>query len=325
MSRPQCISPNNDDGEVIYSNPDDPINVLSPPSPRDRRKISFISSLLSPITDGSTNRTKPIVKLVHTQPNLKGRYVWVHAYHRHTDRYGVTLLDAKSTGDGSAARHPALLYYGPHELDSKKDSSSRALFLPPATMGQLSLLDVISLYLQYLAVDKLSSPQLCSYVETLHQSIQQMMDSLPPFSWGIFVILLLPLFMTFTMAKLNESTPPIPTTSKSLHTSDMLTLLSFLIGIQAITRFLITEYKTIKQKATTMQHDNQNIFSPSEMLQYRMDYYFSTSKWAKVGFLSGLTFILIVVGAALLALFLDDHSISSAAWMSWTFVADPGE
>jgi len=49
-----------------------------------------------------------------------------------------------------------------------------------------------------------------------------------------------------------------------------------------------------------------------------------TSKWAKVALLLSFTFILIVVGAGSLVVFMKDNSISEAVWIAWTFVADPG-
>ena len=65
-------------------------------------------------------------------------------------------------------------------------------------------------------------------------------------------------------------------------------------------------------------------FTKMEMFEYRVDYHFSTSKWAKVSLLLSFSFMLIAVGAGLLVLFMDEPSLTNAAWISWTYVADPG-
>lgn len=333
MSRPQCISPINGDTnshEAIYAQPDDPVDVLPSTAPQMRRKMSFMSSPLSPMSDGQeSTKKKPIVKLIKTQPNLNGRYAWVHAYYQARDRYAVTLLDAENTSKSSTTRNPALLHYGQYSIDSGKteeeyDNSSHTIFVPPSTIGHLTLIDDASLYLQYLAMEKLSSPQLALLVKSLQQSIQGMMDALPPLSWGVFTIIILPwLLSLLTKIYTQESSQSHHPRLLSIHTSDILTLAAFLTGTNAIARFIHSEYRAVKQKAEAMQLSRS--FTTSELLEYRIDYYFSTSKWAKVAFLLSLTFMLIAFGAGLLAVFLEDHSISNAAWMSWTFVADPGE
>ena len=67
-------------------------------------------------------------------------------------------------------------------------------------------------------------------------------------------------------------------------------------------------------------------FTWFDLIDYRLDYFFSTSEWAKVILLFGLSYLLVVVGAGLLVL--GDHddfdTISEAAWTSWTYVVDPG-
>lgn len=340
MNRPQCISPVNGDAEEnIYEHPDDPIDILPPSQPRVQRKVSFMSSPLSPINfkDGPSapsdkKKRRPIVKLVKTQPRLNGRYAWVHAFYRTRDRYAVTLLESDVS---SSKGHPALLYFGrdgPESLELN-EANSRTIFLPPSTIGHLSWLDVTSLFLQYVALDKLSSPKLATWIQNIQQTIQQTIDTLPPLSWGLFNIILLPWLLSILRrmyTEYDQSPIILPQQTQdnpssrllSLHTSDILTLLAFLIGTNTIARFLHSEYTIVKQKAEAMQ--TSRAFTTAEMLEYRVDYYFSTSKWAKVGFLLSLTFMLIAIGAGLLAVFLEDHSISNAAWLSWTYVADPG-
>jgi hypothetical protein len=108
--------------------------------------------------------------------------------------------------------------------------------------------------------------------------------------------------------------------------SEFFTVSLLLIGTSVIARFLVSEYQLVKEKAEAMlahQSDGQKqkSFSFMEMFEYRIDYYFSTSKWAKVVLLLSFTFILIAVGAGLLIMFSDDHSISNAVWLAWTYVA----
>ncbi len=131
-----------------------------------------------------------------------------------------------------------------------------------------------------------------------------------------------------------------------LHPAEFSTLLLLLLGTNTIARFLLSEYKLVKRKAEAMakairadksdiyHRGNHNktdvkkddekelgVFTTYEMFEYRIDYYFSTSKWAKVALLLGFTFVLIAVGAGLLAVSLEDHSISNAVWIAWTYVA----
>ena len=124
-----------------------------------------------------------------------------------------------------------------------------------------------------------------------------------------------------------------------LHPMEFVTLLLLLVGTNTIARFLLSEYHLVKRKAEAMTkrtniHENGSAasgnsdsssssegFTRFEMFEYRIDYYFSTSKWAKVVLLLSFTFVLIAVGAGLLAVCLDDHSISNAVWIAWTYVA----
>lgn len=67
-------------------------------------------------------------------------------------------------------------------------------------------------------------------------------------------------------------------------------------------------------------------FTWGDLIDYRLDYFFSTSEWANVILLVGLSYLLVVFGAGTLTLAdSDDYgSISEAAWTSWTYVVDPG-
>lgn len=102
----------------------------------------------------------------------------------------------------------------------------------------------------------------------------------------------------------------------------------FVILATAITLFLSSEILLMMRKRRSMSAGSGNgkgIMGKagySEILQYRLDHYFSASKWAKPMLLLSFTFILIVVGALSLAALNGD--IFNAAWVTWTYVADPG-
>lgn len=57
-----------------------------------------------------------------------------------------------------------------------------------------------------------------------------------------------------------------------------------------------------------------------ELIQYRLDYYFSTSPYAKPALLFLVTYGMIVLGAIGLAIVNQNDGI----WIAWTYVADPG-
>ena len=329
------MNPNgNMNNEVLYESPNDPMHVLCPGNPS-------------------------IVKIAHTsQSSLNGQYALVHGYDGTRDRYAVRVL-GDGTNDGRM--HPALLFFG-GACDEEEFANSKAqkddcsiIYLPPCTIGPLTTLDVVTLYLQYLAVAKLSSPGLASLLHTFKERMQQL-GSLTLFSsqgWIVTVIAIVPLLFSLLVQWYTSSSPSAPNEEESMHpsilssmpsitsllsfhTSDILILLAFLLGTNIIVRFLLREYTQVKQKAdsitatntntntTNHNHHNQKQFTTSEMIEYRIDYYFSTSKWSKVLFLLSLTFILIVIGATLLSVVSQDHSLSNAAWLSWTYVADPG-
>lgn len=106
------------------------------------------------------------------------------------------------------------------------------------------------------------------------------------------------------------------------HMSEIVTVTVLLLGVSFIGRFLLSEYNLVKEKVESMV-GTRNQISTLEMIEYRVEHYFSTSQWAKVALLLTFTFILISIGAVALA-FCGDDSISGAVWLAWTFVADPG-
>jgi len=133
--------------------------------------------------------------------------------------------------------------------------------------------------------------------------------------------------------------------------------------------FLLSELRLILRKRRCHYQCQEGKATYTEIVQYRLDHYFSTSKWAKPALLLSFTFVLIVVGALGLAIVDppnaaananaaaasasakvaanniragadgggdDSSSIASnasalsaaylteAAWVAWTYVADPG-
>ena len=110
--------------------------------------------------------------------------------------------------------------------------------------------------------------------------------------------------------------------------SEGVTLTILAGGFAAIVWFLISEYKFLKEKKEDMTGalGNKKDFTWFDLIDYRLDYFFSTSEWAKVILLFGLSYVLVVVGAALLVIgdSEDYGTISEAAWTSWTYVVDPG-
>jgi len=100
-------------------------------------------------------------------------------------------------------------------------------------------------------------------------------------------------------------------------------------GFALIVWFLINEYKFLKEKSNTMVgalDKKAKDFTLFDLIDYRLDYFFSTNEWAKVILLFGLSYVLVVVGAGLLVIGDSDdyETISEAAWTSWTYVVDPG-
>jgi len=98
-----------------------------------------------------------------------------------------------------------------------------------------------------------------------------------------------------------------------------ITTLTVLGGLVVLGKFLGAEASLAKQK----MQDYKMAFTAGDFVSYRLDYYFSTSKWAKPLVLLGVTFFLILAGAVGLAVS-KGGSLSASVWESWTFVADPG-
>jgi hypothetical protein len=96
-------------------------------------------------------------------------------------------------------------------------------------------------------------------------------------------------------------------------------LLLVLSGCGVIARFFMQELELSRKKLA----ESKVSFTFSELVQYRLDFYFSTSKWAKPLVLLGATFVLILLGAIFLCI-TSGQDISSSLWQSWTYVADPG-
>lgn len=110
--------------------------------------------------------------------------------------------------------------------------------------------------------------------------------------------------------------------------SEGITLAILSAGFAAIVWFLGNEYVFLKEKTAVMvgAQKKEKDFTWLDLIDYRLDYFFSTSEWAKVILLFGLSYILVVFGAGLLVIGdSDDYdTISEAAWTSWTYVVDPG-
>jgi len=90
------------------------------------------------------------------------------------------------------------------------------------------------------------------------------------------------------------------------------------LGLQA--KFLQDEFAVIKE--TYLSQEDARYTWP-EMIQYRLDYYLSSSPFAKALLLLNSTFIVILLGSLLLSI-TQGESFANALWDSWTFVADPG-
>ena len=129
-----------------------------------------------------------------------------------------------------------------------------------------------------------------------------------------------------------DATPP----------SEGVTLAVLLGGFAAIVWFLVSEYQFLRDRQNSMiealhgnkddtdnsssgegNKDIKKDVSIGDLIDYRLEYFFSTSEWANVILLLGMSYLLVVFGAGLLAT-LTDSTISEAAWTSWTYVVDPG-
>ena len=99
---------------------------------------------------------------------------------------------------------------------------------------------------------------------------------------------------------LSMITPSSMVHSFSSHIGELFTTVCLLAGTTTIARFAIFEYRLVRSKAEAVagiQKTKGSAFSVMEMFQYRIDYHFSKSKWAKVYLLLSFTFMLIAVGA----------------------------
>jgi len=322
-----------------------------------RRKVSFFSS---PLNGGDTSSREeiPMVKIINTsRSDINGKFGYVNSYSGTKERYAVTLLDGEKM-------HPALFYFGvqgPDDIenmreslqysnpsDQNHDAANTTFILPPTALTRLKFLDTASLFFQYVAIRTLGRPQWANYIEQTMQFLQRnVVATLRLENFSFFFLLILPISMARLHIMLlhqweawsaNDSPGKkvVPLTlsnmieSISNHKGEFFTISLLLMGTSTIARFIISEYRLVKEKAEAMlsyqtgESQNKKAFSTTEMFEYRIDYYFSTSKWAKVALLLSFTFMLIAVGAGCLVVFMDDHSISNAVWIAWTYVADPG-
>jgi len=125
-----------------------------------------------------------------------------------------------------------------------------------------------------------------------------------------------------------DATPP----------SEGVTLAVLLGGFAAIVWFLLSEYQFLRDRQNSMiealdgnkvvvdgegNKDVNKDVSIGDLIDYRLEYFFTSSEWANVILLLGMSYLLVVFGAGLLAT-LTDSTISEAAWTSWTYVVDPG-
>jgi len=127
-----------------------------------------------------------------------------------------------------------------------------------------------------------------------------------------------------------DATPP----------SEGVTLAVLLGGFAAIVWFLVSEYQFLRDRQNSMiealntnndgtdssgegNKDVKKDVSIGDLIDYRLEYFFTSSEWANVILLLGMSYLLVVFGAGLLAT-LTDSTISEAAWTSWTYVVDPG-
>ncbi len=95
------------------------------------------------------------------------------------------------------------------------------------------------------------------------------------------------------------------------------------VGCGFLLKLILTEIEIFTKKLSSESEVQTNI-PLGEFLQYRLDYYFSATQWAKPLLLLGVTFILILVSSIILMLLLGD-SLAAAMWKAWTYVADPGD
>ena len=95
----------------------------------------------------------------------------------------------------------------------------------------------------------------------------------------------------------------------------IISILIMLVGCILLGMFFFQEYNVAMKKKAS----NKNIaFTIGELVGYRLDYHFSSSKMAKPLLLFAITFVLILsstIGVTLVS----GEDISSAMWRSWTY------
>eukprot|EP00123_Amoebidium_parasiticum_P016867 comp23617_c2_seq1/m.40189 comp23617_c2_seq1/g.40189 ORF comp23617_c2_seq1/g.40189 comp23617_c2_seq1/m.40189 type:complete len:773 (-) comp23617_c2_seq1:135-2453(-) len=87
--------------------------------------------------------------------------------------------------------------------------------------------------------------------------------------------------------------------------------------------FLYVEYRKAVKTYERLARSGAQQFDIWQHLEYRVDYWFSSSPMSKPVALLFATVFLIFTGGVLLAL-VSKEGFASALWTSWTFVADPG-
>ena len=83
-------------------------------------------------------------------------------------------------------------------------------------------------------------------------------------------------------------------------------------------------YERSMYKKYSRSTDREDLVSWEDYLRYRFDYYFSVTAWTKPLLLMSFAFVLIFISTCARTLFLRED-FGSAAWSSWTFVADAGQ
>lgn len=246
--------------------------------------------------------TVPIVKILNTsRADINGKFGFVHAYYRTRERYAVTLLE------GGSSSHPALVYFnvlGPVALNS-----GHTLFLPLTTVVRLSHLDKVSLYLQYVALQIFGSPELACQIDHVVGILQYKVFPLLKLEYfSMFIVLLLPISLErmFYMVSLQWKSyywgdsssvdHSLNDTSRggggsfsllSLisnfiglitdHVSEIFTITLLLVGSSTIARFLISEYRLVKEKAMISHQEsgrnNDNVENEKKKEQTKIFHY----------------------------------------------------
>jgi len=316
-----------------------------------------------PLSSAPRSKIVPIVKLVNTnRADVNGKFAYVHAYYRPRERYAVTILPTESIRCHPANVYWGV--DGPQDISRMKSgprqsqlqfrescSSEGTLFMSPTNTFQPNVLDKIGLSLQFiiLKIKGKGGLEWAASVQNFIDIVQtEVLSSktLEKVALSILPLICIPImrwcvvFLYTQWHALFFDQSSIPSWITNIHHESIMSTITstlmnlkrdfgmltlILAGTTQIASFFIAEYRYVNKKANAMKelHDKRT-FTTTEMIEYRMDYYFSTSKWAKVVMLFGFVFILIVIGAGALVLFSDDHSLSNAVWIAWTYVADPG-